>query len=233
MKCNVLISLLLLFLFFGAYGQDSVCVVQKGQFLKYRRGYLITIQGDTMNGMVWHKSADKIFFIREGIKISTPIFGSFSTVPAFAAADGRIRGFYRNGLPYVVASIPPDNTPVFLTVLETGPITLYALLANYSDLQLSDQFASPGLLTGLAYYGAKTDDEYYQVKDYFLCKGSDKPLVRVPQGDNKFQHVFLPLIRDNELFLKELPKLQVNFYHIRSLVKEYNETFIRSKTQTQ
>lgn len=224
MKRIYLIAVLNLLLGYSALSQDSVCVVQKGQFLKYRKGYVITIKGDTLKGMIWHKSDGEIFFIREGTTIKTPIFGSFSTIPVFSASDGRIRAFYRNGFCYIADIIPSESRAVFLAVLENGPITLYALLGNYSDLQMSDQFASPGLLTGLAYAGAKTEDEYYDVKCYFLRKGNGSALIRVPQGEKKFLNVFLPLIRDNKVFVKELPMLDVNFFHLRSLVKEYNAT---------
>jgi hypothetical protein len=224
MKSIPLIVFLLLFSGIESFSQDSVYVIQKGQFLKYRPGYLVTTRGDTLKGLIWHENDDRICFIREGIQIKTPVLGSFSTIPSYTAEDGRLKGFYRNGLTYELSSIPPDNSPVFLTILESGPLTLYALLTNYADKQLSDQMVNPTLLSSLANEGDKTKDEYYDVKNYFLRKGTAGSLIRVPNSEKRFLNTFLPLIRDNAVFVKELPMLPLDYYHLRNLVKEYNAT---------
>jgi hypothetical protein len=228
MKNTALIIGITILLNLPSFSQDSICVVQKGQFLKYRNGYLITAKNDTIHGLIWHAGDDKIFFIRDGLKIKTPVIGNFSTVPAFSAADGRIRAFYRNGYFYEACKVPPDNNPVFITSMEKGPLNLYCLICNYADKQLADQSVNPSLLSGMANSGAKTEDEYYDIKAYYVLKNPGNELIFIPKGEKKFQNVFLPLIRDNKIFVKELYMLSVDYYHIRNLVKEYNSTYSKN-----
>lgn len=207
-----------------SFSQDSAIIVQKGQILKYRKGYIVTANGDTVRGLIYHESDSRIYFIREDYKIKLKVIGDFSTIPYFTAADGKIKAFYRNGISYTIRSIPPDARQVFLALIENGKIMLYGLICNYSDKGLSDQMVNPGFLSGLANTNNKTEDEYYNVK-YYILKQPDDKLIDLPTREKKFQEVFFPLIRDNHAFVIALRNQPADFYHLRDLVKQYNESY--------
>jgi len=65
----------------GSFSQDSTVIVQRGQIIKYRQGYLITTGNDTLRGLIWIEGDGAICFIREGIKIKTPVAGNFTKIP--------------------------------------------------------------------------------------------------------------------------------------------------------
>ena len=219
-------SIILVITIFSSFCQDSVVVVQKGQILKYRKGYIITKENDTLRGLIWHESDGKIFFIRDGMKIKTPIMGNFSSIPFYTADDGSIKGFTRNGLVYIVRQVPPDNAPVFVNLLESGPLNLYYLLFNYSDQQQANQMVNTGVLQNMANNAeGKTEAEYYDVMAYYLQKKADGPLIFIPKGEKKFRDAFIPLIRDNPVFVRGLAGQAVDYFHLHELVKQYNVTF--------
>jgi hypothetical protein len=228
MKHSLLLIWFSFLLNFFSFAQDSIIVVQKGQILKYRKGYIITTQDDTIRGLIYHESDSRIFFIKEGQKVKTPVVGNFSIIPSITATEGSKKGFCRNGLFYTICCVPPDNNPVFLTVLEKGQLTLYCLLSNYSDQQLSNQMVTGGGLlnsmVNMTNYDKNNDDEYYDVKAYYVRKTPNDQLILIPKGEKKFRDAFVPLIRDNHPFVQGLVGQTVDYYHLRSLIKQYNTT---------
>ena len=207
-----------------SFSQDSVIIVQKGQILNYRKGYIVTTKDDTVRGLIYHESDSGIFFIREDKKVKLQILGNFSTIPYFTTKEGKIKAFYRNGISYRIRSIPPDGRQVFLALMEEGKLLLYGLIFNYSDKGLSDQMVHPGFFSSLANGDTKTDEEYYNIK-YYLQKRPDDKLIFIPSREKKFQEVFFPLIRDNPAFVKTLRYQPADFYHLRDLIKQYNGSY--------
>jgi len=67
--------------FLSSYSQYSTVIIQRGQIIKYRQGYLITTGNDTLRGLIWIEGDGAICFIREGIKIKTPVAGNFTKIP--------------------------------------------------------------------------------------------------------------------------------------------------------
>jgi hypothetical protein len=206
-----------------SFSQDSVCVVKQGQIVKYRKGYLITPGNDTLRGLIWIEGDGVIYFIREGIKIKTPVVGKFTKIPYITAYDGSIKSFYRNGLFYEIHNIPPYNNSVFLEALERGPMTLYRLITDYIDAKQADSYLD-GSLANEANYGSSSVEEFYTVKAYYVQKQPGDELVLIPGGEKKFREAFYPLIKDNPVFLKELTGQAFDYYHLRDLVKQYNST---------
>jgi hypothetical protein len=49
-----------------SFSQDSTCIVQSGQIIKYRKGYVITTGNDTLRGLIWIEGDGAICFIRGG-----------------------------------------------------------------------------------------------------------------------------------------------------------------------
>jgi len=210
-----------------SFSQDSVVIVQKGQILKYRKGYIVTAAGDTVQGLIYHKSDSGIYFIRGDKKIRLQVMGNFSEIPRFTADEGKIKAFYRNGISYCIRSIPPDGRKVFLALVEDGRIALYGLIRNYEDKRHADLQTNTGFIGFVLnqYAGDEgKDEEYYSVK-YYLQKKPDDKLIDIPIREKKFQEVFFPLVRDNPAFIKALRDQPADFYHLRGLVRQYNVSY--------
>lgn len=210
----------------GSFSQDSTVIVQRGQIIKYRQGYLITTGNDTLRGLIWIEGDGAICFIREGIKIKTPVAGNFTKIPYITAGDGSLKAFSRNGIFYEIHNVPPYNNSVFLEALEKGSLTLYRLIAGYEDAKQAD-IGTGGLLPALANeatYGSNSREEFYSLKAYYIQKQPGNELIQIPGGDKKFREAFYPLVKDNPLFLKGLAGQTFDYYHLRDLVKQYNTT---------
>jgi hypothetical protein len=229
------VYLLILFstcLTLSSFSQDSTVIVQRGQISKYRKGYLITTSNDTLRGLIWIEGDGALCFIREGIKIKTPVAGNFTKIPYITAGDGYLKAFYRNGIFYEIHNVPPYNNSVFLEALERGPMTLYRLIANYEDAKKADASVNFGGLTGamtgaMAAASDKPDEEYYSLKAYYVQKQPGNELVLIPKGEKNFREAFYPLIRNNPGFLKGIVGQSFDYYHIRDLVNLYNSTVKR------
>jgi hypothetical protein len=206
--------------------------VSRGNILKYRSGYLITSANDTLFGLIWHENDGSIYFIKKGTIIKTPIVGNFSQIPLISADNGRIKSFCRNGIFYEIHPVPPSYSPAFLNVLEQGKLTLYILISNYQDARTADN-STGGLIGGglagafigtLSSANTKKEEEYYDVKAYYVQKKPGDELVLISRSEKKFREVFYPLIKDNPAFLKSLVGQSFDFDHLRALVKTYNLT---------
>ncbi len=212
-----------------SFSQDSVCVIRKGQLLKYRKGYIITVKDDTIHGLIYHESDTGIMFISAGKKIKTTGLGKHSRIPYIPASYNIIKAFYRNGIFYKRCKIPPDGSLVYLALLENGPLKLYADIRNYADKAQADAMINQQMMGGLlgAYITEANEEkdieaEYYDLHSYYIQKDHAENLVYVPKGEQNFKKVFLPLIRDNNIFVKELYGQPINYYQTRSLVQRYN-----------
>ncbi len=209
--------------FLSSYSQDSTVIIQRGQIIKYRQGYLITTSNDTLRGLIWIEGDGAICFIREGIKIKTPVAGNFTKIPYITAGDGSLKAFYRNGIFYEIHNVPPYNNSVFLEAMERGSLTLYRLIAGYADAKQSDSFLD-GSIVNMANYGSNSTEEFYSLKAYYILKQPGNELIQIPGGDKKFREAFYPLVKDNPVFLKGLAGQTFDYYHLRDLVKQYNAT---------
>ena len=209
--------------FFILFSLVSFCQDSTGQIIKYRKGYLITPGNDTLRGLIWIEGDGAICFIREGIKIKTPVAGNFTKIPYITAGDGIMKAFYRNGIFYEIHNVPPYNNSVFLEALERGSLTLYRLIAGYEDAKQADSYLD-GSFTNEANYGSNSVEEFYSVKAFYIQKQPGDDLVMIPGGEKKFREAFYPLIKDNPVFLKGLAGQSFDYYHLRVLVKQYNVT---------
>jgi hypothetical protein len=210
----------------GSFSQDSTVIIQRGQIIKYRKGYLVTPGNDTLRGLIWIEGDGAICFIRDGIKIKTPVAGNFTKIPYITAGDGIMKAFYRNGIFYETHDVPPYNNSVFLEALEKGTLTLYRLIAGYEDAKHAD-IGTGGLLPTLANeatYGSNGVEEFFSVKAFYVQKQPGNEIVLIPGGEKKFREAFYPLIKDNPVFLKGLAGQTFDYYHLRDLVKQYNST---------
>jgi hypothetical protein len=228
MKTNLLSFFLLLYSL-NTFSQDSIYVLPKGQYLKYRKGYVITSKNDTIKGLIRVDTADKISFIKDSIKIKLSLFKEPSSIPYYQAGDGNIKAFYRNGLYYEVYNIPPGNGAVFLNVLEHGPINLYRQIYDYGggNSAFNIMPGALGLLVTIANAANHTDraeEEFFEVKAYYVQKGKDGQILFVPGGEKKYREVVYPLIKDNPAFLKSLVGQYFDFQHLVENIKEYNFT---------
>lgn len=226
MKYTILLTCFFILDSLSSFSQDSTVIVQRGQIIKYRKGYLITPGNDTLRGLIWIEGDGAICFIREGIKIKTPVAGNFTKIPYITVGDGSLKAFYRNGIFYEIHNVPPYNNSVFLEALEKGTLTLYRLITDYADAKSND-VGMGGMLPALANaatYGSNSTEEFYSVKAYYVQKQPGGELVLIPGGEKKFREAFYPLIKDNPVFLKGLAGQSFDYYHLRDLVKQYNAT---------
>jgi hypothetical protein len=220
---------LLLLIFLGGclspdlFSQDSTVIIQRGQILKYRKGYIITTSNDTLRGLIWIEGDGAICFIREGIKIKTPLAGNFTKIPYITAGDGYLKSFYRNGIFYEIHNVPPYNNSVFLETLEWGSMVLYRLIANYEDAKKANSYLA-GAMENEANYGSNSTEEYYSVKDYYVQKKTGNEIFLIPKGEKNFREAFYPLVKDNPGFLKGIVGQQFDYLHLRDLVQLYNST---------
>jgi hypothetical protein len=171
--------------------------------------------------LIWIEGDGALCFIREGIKIKTPIAGNTTKIPFITAGDGYVKAFYRNGIFYEVCNIPPYNNAVFLEPLERGALTLYVLINGYEDARKADSQMG-GLLENEANKTLYTTEEYYRVKAYYVLKRPGNEPVLIPNGDKPFREAFYPLVKDNPAFLRGLAGQAFDYYHLRDLVKQYN-----------
>jgi hypothetical protein len=211
----------------GSFSQDSTVIIQRGQIIKYRKGYLVTPGNDTLRGLIWIEGDGAICFIREGIKIKTPVAGNFTKIPYITAGDGIMKAFYRNGIFYEIHNVPPYDNSVFLETLEKGSLTLYRLITDYTDAKQSDLYLS-GSLANEANYGSNNVEEFFSVKAFYVQKQPGNEIVLIPGGEKKFKEAFYPLIKDNPVFLKGLAGQTFDYYHLRDLVKQYNSTSVKN-----
>lgn len=206
--------------------QDSSYRITKSQLLKYRQGYLVDTEGDTLRGLIYIDSDTSLFFIDAGKKLIVSTFAKSSTIPCIPAEYNIVKSFFRNGIFYENRFIPPDHKAVYLSILEKGVINLYALLSDYSDKIFTDNSVH-GLLQGatgsMAGSNAKPIEEYYGIKDLYIQKIPDPEIVRVPKGEKRFRDVFIPLIRDNQTLIQELVGQSVDYNNVHSFVRRYNE----------
>jgi len=215
-----ILSLLLLCI--DSLSQVPEVKLSLGQLIRFRKGYIVTIDNDTVYSLICHSSDNEVFFVPEPFKYNRAWGFNKSKIPCLTTEDEKIKSFLRNGLLYEPCKIPPKNKTVFLTVLEAGTLTLYALLNEYSNKSFMGTVSKAEYKSEKGYF-MNFDDEYYGIKDFYLRKNTDQ-LILIPRGDNKFQKVFLPLIRDNKTFVRSLSGQDVDYSHIRSLVKQYNST---------
>jgi len=223
MKYTILLTCFLISSSLCSFSQDSTVIVKRGQIIKFRKGYLITPGNDTLRGLIWIEGDGAICFIREGIKIKTPVAGNFTKIPYITAGDGIMKAFYRNGIFYEIHNVPPYNNSVFLEALERGSLMLYRLIAGYEDAKQADSYLD-GSLTNEANYGSNSVEEFYSVKAFYVQKQPGNELVLLPGGEKNFREAFYPLIKDNPVFLKGLAGQSFDYYHLRDLVKQYNST---------
>lgn len=207
--------------------QDSIVILSKAKFRKYRPGYLVTPANDTLRGQIWIEGDGALCFIRQGIKIKSQVAGNFTEIPFITAGDGVIKSFFRNGIFYEIHDVPPYNNSVFLEVMERGSLILYRLLTNYEDAKSADVGINGGLINTLANeatYGSKSTEEFYSVKAYYVQKKNSNELILIRGGDKKFREAFYPVIKDNPGFMKGIVGQPFDYLHLRDLVKLYNAT---------
>jgi hypothetical protein len=223
MKSTILTICFSVFICFISLSQDSIYIVSRPDIVKYRRGYLVMSNNDTVRGLIYHKFIDKIYFIKEGMKIKTPISGNFSSIPCFFASDPDLKGFYKDGLFFEGHPIYPNSPPLFLHALERGSLNLYQVVL-YVPNESSADAALDGAFTNMAKYPDKSSAENYNNGGYFVQRGKDEEAIPIPQKDKNFREAFYPLIKDNPTFLKGLVGRSFDYEHLHDLVKEYNST---------
>jgi hypothetical protein len=216
-----LVFLIILSFSLSGPAQDSSRVISPNQFLRYRLGYVVTINNDTIYGLICHDQMDGVFYLGSGNSLSVTPFKEQTQVP-HSFPNKPVKSFMRNGILYQAISVPPDGHVLFLALLVAGPMTLYGLLGNYSDNGFERTIAKARGIGNLSYL-KNYDDEYYLLKDYYVRKGKDGPLTRLPHEEFKFSKAFVPLVRDNGKFLNESRDIPYDFYHARALVELYNQ----------
>jgi hypothetical protein len=225
----VFISICFYFLLSSAsFSQDSVYILQKKDFDKFKKGYLVTYDKDTLKGQIYLESYEKIYFIKEGSKIKNAATGKLSDLPFFLAGDGNIKAFNRDGLSFEFQNIFPKNTPVFLNIMEQGPINLYRLIYDYEDAGMENGgwiklFGIAGILSYELIKQNSTPDKVYE-NAYYVQKGPNTPVYFVPDGEKKYREVVYPLIKDNPAFLKTLVGQYFDYQHLAENIKQYNAT---------
>jgi hypothetical protein len=235
MKSTILTICLSVFICFVSYSQDSLFIMSRGNFIKYRKGYLVMSNNDTVRGLIaLNRSSDTISFIKEGIHIKVKVFADFSEIPKICASEGKVKSFYRNRIFFETRKIPPDNNEVFLAVLEHGPLNLYILLCDLKDASVAKATAISALGLGVGLVGASIlsignssdnpEEEFYNVKAYYAQKKPSDTLIQIPSGERKFREAFYPMIKDNPTFLKELIGQSFDYNHLHDLVKQYNSS---------
>lgn len=229
MKANLL-SFFLLWFSLNGFSQDSVYIISGSELSKYRHGFIVTSENDTLKGLICVDSDEKICFIKNNIKIKrSSFFKESSDIPHFIACEGNIKAFYRNGLNYEVHKIPPNNVAVFLNVLEYGQIHLYRLINDYKGAN-SAVNVIPGalgllvMLGNAANYKEGTEEEFFDIKAYYLQKGQEGQILYVPSSEKKYREVVYPLVKDNPAFLKSLVGQYFDFQHLVDNISKYNQT---------
>ena len=217
-----LLLLCLLFTGAGSFAQDTSMVISPNQFLKYRPGYIVTVNNDTIRGLICHDQMDVVRYIKATSNLEVTPFRQQSEV-TYSFPNKPVRAFIRNGMLYEAQAVPPDSNFLFLAVLVRGPMTLYALIGNYSDNGFERTIKEAGGLSRLS-YSTNYNDEYYLVREYYIGKKPGQALVRLPHEEYKFNKVFVPLISDNKKFLRESKPIIYDIYHLRTLVELYNRT---------
>jgi hypothetical protein len=214
----------------ASFSQDSVYILQKKDLNKFKKGFLVSYDKDTLKGQIYLESYEKIYFIKEGSKIKNAASGKLSNLPFFLAGDGNIKAFNRDGLSFEFQKISPNNTPVFLNIMEQGPITLYRLIYDYEDAGLENGgwvrfFGTAGILAYELIKQNSTPDKVYN-NAYYVKKGPNGPVYFVPDGEKKYREVVYPLIKDNPAFLKSLVGQYFDFQHLVENIRQYNATMI-------
>jgi hypothetical protein len=230
MQANLFSFFLFLFSLSG-FSQDSVYILQKKDISKFKKGFLITNDKDTLKGQIYQVSYEKIYFIKDGCKIEKAASGKLSNLPFFLAGDGNIKAFDRDGLYFESHNIFPNNTPVFLNVMDQGPINLYRLIYDYEDAGLDNGgwvifLVAGGALGGLVYGLANQNSLPDKVHDnaFYVQKGANNPVYFVPDSEKKYREVIYPLVKDNPAFLKSLVGQYFDFQHLVDNISKYNQT---------
>jgi len=217
-----ILTIIAFFIFLNGFTQDSVCVIFKADLVKYRIGYIITTKGDTIHGSIYHESDTGIFFIQKSKKIETTIFGHRSRVPYITANSNIINSFMRNDIVYEVHKIPNEDKKVFLALLEEGPLSLYGMIWNYADKRTTDynmNFSTMGTFWAYQLFSeADSIEEYYNIKSYYIQKEHQNQIIMLPKGKKNFMKAFLPLVKDNDLYIKKLAGRQIDYYNVSNLV---------------
>jgi len=217
-----LLLICLLFTGSGSTAQDTSTVISPNQFVKYRLGYIVTVNKDTIPGLICHDQMDVVRYIKASSNLEVNPFRQQSEV-AYSFPNKPVRAFVRNGMLYEAQAVPPDSNFLFLAVLVRGTMTLYALIGNYCDNGFERTIREAGGLSRLS-YSTNYNDEYYLVREYYIGKKPLQALVRLPHEEYKFNKVFVPLVRDNKKFLRESEPVTYDIYHLRTLVELYNST---------
>jgi hypothetical protein len=228
-KTFLLLTSFVVFLGLYSFSQDSTFIIPKGQIKKFRNGYIITPANDTLRGLIWINADDSICFIRVGTRVKSPLIGNCSDLPFITASEGRIKSLYRNGLFYEIHNTPPCDFATYLNVVVKGKLSLFILINHYEDARSAEAYSIFGGITGvmigaLASASDKPEDEYYDLKAYYIQKDNAEPLIMIPPGEKKFRAAFYPLIKDNPEFLKRIIGNPFDYDHLRSLVQLYNST---------
>jgi hypothetical protein len=222
----VLFWLSFLFLFPGP-GRSQVLQVKitAAQLACFRKGFVVTQENDTVYALIDHAKPGGIFLIPLPAEFIQAGPLNTSDLPYIRASGNKVKFFMRNGLVY--EPFPgKDEDGVFLTVLVKGPLTLYAQLSNYADHGFLVTMRSAAYKSEKGYF-TNFDDEYYDVVSCFIRKEADSTMTAIPAGEKKFRNAFIPLIRDNKTFLKTLEGQTIDYYHLKSLVGQYNATYGR------
>ena len=214
----------------NSFGQTHLVKLCAGQLDFFRKGYIVTVNNDTTRGLIDPINDTGIYFIPVyySIKITT-FFGNIHKIPYFPSEDKTIKCFVRNGLYYEAHTLPQKDKIVFLNLYERGSINLYRQLYKYRDKSYSETIKKEEYQSNSsASFSKNYDDEYYETKNYYLTKEPDNQLIRISPYTGKFNDVFLPLIKDNKVFLEKLRDITVDVTNIAELVHQYNLSFIQS-----
>ena len=223
-KCSPFLILLIVCCLNSAFGQIGKTTLTSGQLVLFRRGYIVTNEDDTIYALICHASDSVIYLINPSIKIKGKRVSKPVELPFTTAGDGRVKSFLRNGLRYEPCKIGNGQT-IFLTVLKKGPLTLYAQLYQYADNGFYYTLSKDTTNS----FTRNFDDEYYDIKAYYLKKEPAGPITHVPKSTNRFRKIFYPLTLDNKKFIESIYGQNVNYNNISQLVEQYNSTYIKNQ----
>jgi hypothetical protein len=171
--------------------------------------YVITIKGDSI-----------------ACKISTSLTGAFRYKSAAMSGSEKItpdviKEYYIAGKDMLSRAVFEDSSKkaVFMTVLEQGKISLYAM--SYTNYSTMPNYGTVGT-TG---YGTTT----YKTTDWFVSKGSDNVIAMktndwsMLKGRQQRKDIFASMLKDNEtVYNKFIVDGKFSNDQIRNLIHLYN-----------
>lgn len=194
-----------------------------GQGPAFREGYVITMYGDTIRGLIMNNAPEDITY-RDSRKHDH----------VFYPQD--LNGYMRCNMEYVSTMVPGDTARLFIAHLLKGPLDLYATIIpkNVSD------FIGPGVAGGflggvigsvvmaavasnqIISVDSVCKNDMFAIKNYYVRKGKNGSLKKVPNGRKKFKSMMIPLMWDHKEVVKDIPEGLFFSGNTISIVRKYN-----------